>query len=802
MPDYRQLQLQRELWQVSGKQDQRAYLLARLKGLMVKAHAEAYLESVIEAWEEGCKQPGKLHKMWAAFVSEKQLKLVALEALTFVVDFLPADSHAIKRLVLADVLGRHLEYSLWLSHPVMQGYGHGRAGELVAELRRLGGHDLGLKSMRKRLTRDGFHLSQLQQELTPLETQALGMLFLQLILPLGIVEVVMVPDYGAAGPRSHSSICFAPAFWERLSRWKQQQARVPRHMPMAVPPQPWSGPDDGGYLGLPGKLLSCPDDEWGYRCSRIQPVVLEAVNRLQQQAFRLDKEQVELVRILWRQYHPVGELPSRDRMMEPKEVTFFETAEERQAWWAERFRWRKDVNQDPNRLRAVANIVVAERLIDDGTPIHFIHNMDLRGRIYPRGGTLTYSQGELYRSWFTWDRRVPVRGNELALAYAIGEYRGTGGSPRERLEAAIADRQLLAAIGERPEENLSLWADAKSPFRLVQAAREWVAYCRDQSHTTGIVVGLDQKTSGFGHLACLMRDAEMAEMANVTGTRDFDVYALVGERARELLLEAMEDPDTTDGQVTAMRWWLDHWPDRKLFKKAVMPMLYGRSYVSLNANVADWLAEKVGQYHTEEGYRVVMLAHVLSKRLWVACKETFPQVRNFTRWMGRYATRWIDRDADARWITPNGLVVDRYTRERGYQTYKLPIRGKRVTFTARDVGGLKKPHTWGGHCADLIHSMDAAFCQRAVAWYPGREIVSIHDCFLTTIDQLWPMRDHLLNTYRDMYQQSWLEVIDAYQWDEKPVNRADGLDRKSSTKVPIVGTLEVERIGENPHLFG
>jgi DNA-directed RNA polymerase len=329
-----------------------------------------------------------------------------------------------------------------------------------------------------------------------------------------------------------------------------------------------------------------------------------------------------------------------------------------------------------------------------------------------------------------------------------------------------------------------------------------VSYCRDQSHTTGIVVGLDQKTSGFGHLACLMQDAEMAEMSNVTGTRDFDIYALVGERTREILLEAMEDPDIPSTRFAAMRWWLDHWPGRKTFKAGVMPMLYGRSYTSLVSRVSDLLAEEVGQYHTEEGYRVALLSHVLAKRLWAACKETFPQVREYTRWMGRYASKWIDRGTDARWITPNGLVVDRFTRESGYQIYSLPIRGKRISFTARDRGGLKKPSTWGGHCADLVHSMDAAFCQRAVAGWQGQEIASIHDCFLTTVDQLWPMREHLLSTYREIYERSWLDVIDAYQWDETPPNRGDGLDRKSSTSPPFVRTLEVERIGENPHLFG
>jgi DNA-directed RNA polymerase len=796
MKDWSELQLQREHWQLGSRKDQEAFLLHRLKGLLTKAHAEAYLVSVDEAVAYGQLHPGRFHKLWALFLDRRQLHLTALEALSFVIDFIPADRNSIRRTAMAPILGKHLEYAAFLAHPVMRdGWNSKRHIEL---LRVLGGHNLGFAAMQQRLTAKGFALAKVQARLTDSEQVGLGMLFLQLLLPLGVVEQRSETSWVGGQPRKQLYVTFTEPFWERLALWRNARQIAPRHAPMAVPAVPWAGPGDGGYLGLPGLLSMAfkTDADWSFHCSKIQPAVLGSVNRLQRQPWMLDSKQIDLAREIWQRDIPVGEIPKRDRMMEPREEDF--PMGKRTEYWEAQHRYNRDRRRDPNRLRLVASVVLTERLLADGAPLHFVHHMDSRGRIYPRGGGFSYSSGELYRSWFLWPLGAPVRGNEQVLANALASYRGTGSTGQQALAEAIDDRQLLAAIGDDPLSNLALWEGAKSPFRLVQAAREWVAYCRDQSHLTGLVVGIDQASSGFCHVAALCRSTDMARLANVIGEEKSDPYTLIGEVTRQRMREAMDDPDTEPGKANAIEWWLNHWPGRKTWKAIVMPVVYGRTHNSIHRHLVDYLAELIGSFYTPEGFAVVKLAHVLGMKAYWATADTLPEVARWRLWVGEYTKRWLKAGVYARWPTPNGLIVDRVSRESSLVTYTLPIKGRKVSFTGRKQGGLKIPSHYGGFSADIVHSFDAALAQRIVhSWPEDRPIGSLHDCWLTDLSSLNKLHQHALNQFHRLYQVDWLDEIDQYQLEFLP--RQEG-DRKTSTKPPK-GDLDIALIGMNRHMF-
>lgn len=290
----------------------------------------------------------------------------------------------------------------------------------------------------------------------------------------------------------------------------------------------------------------------------------------------------------------------------------------------------------------------------------------------------------------------------------------------------------------------------------------------------------------------------MAMLSNVIGHDKQDPYLLVGEVTRRKLIDSLENHDLPEGKANAIAWWLDHWPDRKIWKGIVLPVIYGRTHNSIHRILVDHLAELIGSYYTPEGFNVVKLAHVLATPAYWASSETLPEATRFKSWVKEYARRWINAGVYCRWPSPNSLIVDRISRESSLVTYTLPIKGKKVTFMGRKQGGLKLPSNYGAFSADIIHSHDAALAQRIVYnWPEDRPIGAIHDCFLTSLDNLNKLHKHCLDQFRSMYQTDWLYLIDRYHFDHLP--RQEG-DRKTSTKPPR-GGLDIARIGENPFMF-
>ena len=96
---------------------------------------------------------------------------------------------------------------------------------------------------------------------------------------------------------------------------------------------------------------------------------------------------------------------------------------------------------------------------------------------------------------------------------------------------------------------------------------------------------------------------------------------------------------------------------------------------------------------------------------------------------------------------------------------------------------------------DYVHSMDAAFLQRFVChWHDtyGHPLSTVHDCFGTTLDHVVTMRRELNDQWARFYSVDHLQR-------HKEASEAS-LQREVPAP-PVVGTLDRERVGENPYLF-
>jgi hypothetical protein len=244
-------------------------------------------------------------------------------------------------------------------------------------------------------------------------------------------------------------------------------------------------------------------------------------------------------------------------------------------------------------------------------------------------------------------------------------------------------------------------------------------------------------------------------MSNVIGEEPADVYSIVAERAAGICAERAMDREGRAGEIYS--WWLsnNNWPDRGLFKRAVMPVIYGRTYQSVYNLVLEWTAAHLGKYQ-DEGIPAHILSRALTQAVYYGAKEILPQIKALSAWMRWYINCWDAAGLDAKWITPNGMIVWRELYNTNLETYSLPVSGRTMQLSCRERGERKRPHSTGGHIADFIHSFDAALCQNVILQAGRRPILSIHDCWLVGLDSVGWLHDTACQEMNKLYHRDWL----------------------------------------------
>ena len=111
--------------------------------------------------------------------------------------------------------------------------------------------------------------------------------------------------------------------------------------------------------------------------------------------------------------------------------------------------------------------------------------------------------------------------------------------------------QLMRA-GDEPLDCIGWWEQAKEPWRFVALCRELSRYMEDDSYQTRMVFQLDQTCSGYGHLACLLRDGDLALLTNVTGEIPADLYGAIKQIVQHKTMPWNSDCERTK---KCADWW-------------------------------------------------------------------------------------------------------------------------------------------------------------------------------------------------------------------------------------------------------
>jgi len=754
-------------------------------GTIVQRLATIYLEKVLEIYDKSHTTPGRQQHIWALMTDKKSVIHVALETLAYVIGNLNDERPFTQ---LCTTIGKRAEYVLWIQHPSWGKSMHLEGLKLATN------NDLNMGLVRKRLIDKGFRKAAKYHPLQHVERAALGAFFIECIAEsTQMIEVFMK----TTNRRRHRWVRYTTNYWQFLDRWKDAVTMFrPLYMPMLVPPKSWEGHTGGGYLSIATQVSSVDWERWPEVSKRMKPCVLSALNLLQEQPYQVDQVQIALLEACWNLGHGVGSVPPRLRCEEPDDDLFKAQGLGPSAYWKAVWKWKSDRRRDGERSRVV-NTLIANRRLGDARQLFFVHHMDHRGRAYARGAQLNIQGADYQRSLMQFNERSPIKGHEAQFAWSLGGALGLAPVPEERTRYLDNMSTVIARAGSDPLGSLPYWSDVKEPWRFIQLCRDWFNYLQDPGYCSGTIHWLDQTCSGWGHVACLTGDRELAQYTNITGTAAADLYLGLGKLVVSRLKWTAEyGTEMPERRRKAVLWWNKHVIPRSLWKKVLMPIIYGRSYLSLADTIKLYLRDEVQDFLTDEGLRIVDLSLVLATITHQVVVEALPHVRDLSRWLTRLSNMQIDAGLRPYWFTPNGMAVECYQSDTKQDQIELALGRRTITVGVRDATGcpVSRRRTARKLVPDFIHSMDAAFLQRFVSHWGSYDhpIATVHDCFGTTLEHVGTLQSELNDQWHRFYSvdhltrhQGMVEVV---------------LGREVPAP-PIVGTLDRSKVGENPFLF-
>ena len=756
------------------------------EGALINKLSRVYLDMVIETWQKARVKPSKSSHIWNLIEKEEDLTQVALESFVYVLGTIHDSAYGNG---LARVLGKRAEYVLWLCNSEWGGSKHLQGLKLAS------GSDLGMVLMSERLRDKGFKKAASYKPFKPIERCGLGWVFLECIEHgTRLIESYIGTEPGG---RKKRRVRATPLFWEFLTNYKEIVRYLrPVKLPMMVPPRPWTGHHVGGYLTIETQFTPVPWEEFNKVMGRALPCVMESANILQRQCFLIDVEMRQFLEGVWESGHAIGKVPSRNRLIAPKDQDYKIRGLGPSAYWKALWKFKSDARQNSTRSQVISGLRLTKQFDKTGH-IYFVNKQDHRGRIYTYGGQIHPQAGDHWRAMLQMKQMSLMKGNEAAFAWSLGEAYGIERNEKARMDFLHEERGGLYAAGSDPLGQLEFIDRAKEPFRFAQLCMDWACFQDNPWYKTGTIHWLDQTCSGWGHVACLTGDGQLAQYTNVTGSKPADLYVGIGLLVDRYIDSQLKLAEVEGRKRECLEWWASHPIPRSMHKKMFMPVIYGRSFLSLTQTVREYLRDEVEDFLTDEGLRVVDLAQVLASAAHETIKRCFPQVGNLSRWLGYIGELQMKQGIRPHWMTPNQLLIQSYSNvtEKDYIDLRIANRSVRVEQRDQDKNKFNVARTKRKMVPDFVHSMDAAFLQRFVChWHEayGYPLSTVHDCFGTTLDHAVTLRKELNDQWSRFYSVDHLG------------RHRDAAELSLMCEVPeppVVGTLDRNRMGENPYLF-
>ena len=588
------------------------------------------------------------------------------------------------------------------------------------------------------------------------------------------------------------------------------------YLPMVVPPRPWTEEYlfRGGYLS--SKLVRPYPIIKGARRRDVERMnsmdwskTLPAINALQETAWRVNKDMVELLN--WAMFTRGGGfagLPHANPLPLPPEPEGYRTDE--------------DVKRKHNlicfnihdqnrrmisgRLAVFFTMTLAKKF-QQFPAIFFPHNLDTRGRAYPLPAFLNPQGADWCKSLLEFSRGITIENDEQAAWLAVAGANAYGNDKvalQERVDWVQDNEEMIFSIAADPMSDLR-WVEASEPFQFVRFCKEWAAFWNHgYGYVSHMVVPVDATCSGLQHYAGMLRDEVGGRSVNlVPGLPRQDIYGDVANKVIEKMFR-----DSALFPVMA-KDWIKFGIDRKITKRQVMVVPYAGTFSSCMEYTREAVSDKLAtgivcpwdvsnsEDHTQ---RIVYLARLI----WEAIDEVVVKGKEAMRWLSDVArahTKEANKnpgtahDKRMTWLTPDGFEVIHFRPSMSKNRVETVLDGRlRLTYY-EDTARLETKDMALAVAPNFVHALDACHLRMSVVKGLENGITDfgmVHDSFGVHAARMPAfLRDCVKPAFIQMYSD---DVLGRFY----EAQTSTGL---SIPTPPSMGSLDITGVAESEFFF-
>ncbi|PWN33314.1 DNA/RNA polymerase [Meira miltonrushii] len=416
----------------------------------------------------------------------------------------------------------------------------------------------------------------------------------------------------------------------------------PRHLPMLVPPKPWTDYESGGYYSVKSRALRYKEvaEQGSYlrQASKEKNLdsVLAGLDVLGSTAWTINRDVYDVVGEVWNSGKSIADIPPLNiDEEEPQRPANYDTDLSARNIFVKRYKHYqlRKYNAHSERCDINYKLEIARAYL--GESFYFPHNMDFRGRAYPIPPALNHIGNDLCRGLLLFADAKPL--GEVGLKWLRIHLANVYGYDKanftERVQFAIDNMDnIRASVRDPLGPNGNWWLKADDPWQCLATCFELT---KAMDHPGGpekypcrMPVHQDGTCNGLQHYAALGGDLDGAKQVNLSSSdRPADVYTGIAD----LVIKAI-DKDIEQGHDVAGK--LKGKVTRKVVKQTVMTTVYGVTFIGAKDQVMRQLSDR-GDIAAEELWSC---ASYLARTILTCIGDLFAGAEAIQNWLTKSAT--------------------------------------------------------------------------------------------------------------------------------------------------------------------
>ncbi|MCO5585164.1 hypothetical protein L7F22_039096 [Adiantum nelumboides] len=416
----------------------------------------------------------------------------------------------------------------------------------------------------------------------------------------------------------------------------------PRHLPMLVPPKPWTDHETGGYYSVKSRALRYKEvaEQGSYlrhaSANKELDSVLAGLDVLGSTAWTINRDVYDVVAEVWNSGKSIADIPPLNvDEEEPQRPANYDTDITARNVFVKRYKYYQLRKSNAHSERCDINYKLEIARAYLGESFYFPHNMDFRGRAYPIPPALNHIGNDLCRGLLLFADAKPLGavGLKWLRIHLSNVFGYDKASFAERVQFAIDNMDnVLASVRDPLGPDGNWWLKADDPWQCLATCFELTKAMNypdgPEKYPSRMPVHQDGTCNGLQHYAALGGDLDGAKQVNLSsGDRPADVYTGIAD----LVIKAI-DKDIEKGEQTAMK--LKDKVTRKVVKQTVMTTVYGVTFIGAKDQVMRQLSDR-GDIAAEDLWSC---ASYLAKTILMCVGDLFSGAGAIQNWLTKSAS--------------------------------------------------------------------------------------------------------------------------------------------------------------------